>query len=105
MVAASFLDITVDAGIGLALIVILAGSLLGGMRAVTLTAIAQYIVLVVAFLTPVMILSVQIFDFPVPQLAYGYALEAITELGGGESQGTVTLPEGGHWYLCDSLRR
>ena len=89
LVAARLLGITVDVGIGIAVIVILAGSLLGGMRAVTLTAIAQYIVAIVAFLTPVIILSVQIYDLPVPQLAFGYALESITELGGSATEETM----------------
>lgn len=56
-------------------------TVLGGMSAVTLTAIAQYIVLAVAFLTPVTILSLQQFDFPLPQVSYGFALKEIAALG------------------------
>lgn len=90
LVASHLLDISIDTGIGLALIVIVAGSLLGGMRAVTLSAIAHYIIAVVAFLTPVMVLSVQIYDLPVPQLAFGYAFEATSESGAGATAATMS---------------
>ena len=58
------LGIGADTGIGIAVIVIICGSMLGGMRAVTTTAIAQYIVLAIAFLTPVILLSLQIVGGP-----------------------------------------
>ena len=89
MVAAGLLGIALQTGIGIALVVIIAGSLLGGMRAVTLTAIAQYIVLAIAFLTPVIALSLRDYDIPIPQLTYGYALEEFSELGGTSSGVTV----------------
>jgi cation/acetate symporter len=82
LIAAHSFDIGVDTGIVLTLILIVSGSLLGGMRAVTLTAITQYIVLAIAFVAPIMVLSVQEYGIPVPQLTYGYALEAIAKLDG-----------------------
>lgn len=88
-VAAALLDIDVNAGIGIAVIVIVGGSLLGGMRGVTMTAIAQYIVLAIAFLAPVMFVSLQHFDLPVPQLTYGYALAEIAELGSAPAVATT----------------
>ena len=57
---------------------ILVCSMLGGMRAVTWTQVAQYIVLIVAYLTPVVILSTQKYGIPVPELMYGQALQDIT---------------------------
>ena len=48
------------------------------MRAVTWTQVAQYIILIVAYLIPVVWLSVKHTGFPIPQLAYGYALEKVT---------------------------
>ena len=88
-IAASLLDINVETGIGVAVIVIVGGSLLGGMRAVTMTAIAQYIVLTIAFVAPVTVVSLQHFDLPVPQLSYGFALEEIAELGGAAAVATT----------------
>ena len=52
--------------------------MLGGMRAVTWTQIAQYIVLIVAYLTPIVILSTKKFGIPVPELTYGQAIAEIT---------------------------
>jgi cation/acetate symporter len=81
-IAAMLLPIGPEAAIVIVVVIILAGTLLGGMEAVTMTAIAQYIVLAIAFLTPVTVLSLQHFDFPLPQLSYGYALKEVANLGG-----------------------
>src|SRR5258705_8401545 len=58
---------------------ILVCSFLGGMRAVTWTQVAQYIILIVAYLTPVVWLSVKYTGIPVPQLVYGQVLQKVTE--------------------------
>jgi cation/acetate symporter len=47
------------------------------MRAVTWTQIAQYIVLIVAYLVPIIILSTKHYGIPIPQLTYGSALAEI----------------------------
>jgi cation/acetate symporter len=57
---------------------ILVCSFLGGMRAVTWTQVAQYIVLIVAYMIPVVWLSVKQTSVPVPQAIYGYQLEKVT---------------------------
>ncbi len=59
---------------------ILVCSFLGGMRAVTWTQVAQYIILIIAYLTPVVWLGVKHTGIPIPQLAYGVTLQKITEL-------------------------
>ncbi|MDP1901222.1 MAG: sodium:solute symporter family protein [Rubrivivax sp.] len=59
---------------------ILVCSFLGGMRAVTWTQVAQYIILIVAYLTPVVWLSVKQTGIPIPQAIYGYQLAKVTEL-------------------------
>jgi cation/acetate symporter len=68
-----------ELGIFLGLGGILVCSFLGGMRAVTWTQVAQYIVLIVAYLLPVVWLSVKHTNIPVPQLVYGKVLEKVTE--------------------------
>jgi cation/acetate symporter len=68
-----------ELGIFLGLGGILVCSFLGGMRAVTWTQVAQYIVLIVAYMIPVVWLSVKHTNFPVPQLVYGSVLEKVTE--------------------------
>ena len=52
--------------------------MLGGMRAVTWTQIAQYIVLIIAYLTPIIILSYMKYGVPIPELTYGQAIQDIT---------------------------
>src|SRR5512139_2198668 len=58
---------------------ILVCSFLGGMRAVTWTQVAQYIILIVAYMIPVVWLSVKHTGNPIPQIAYGGALQKVTE--------------------------
>ena len=70
--------IAFELGIFLGLGGILVCSFLGGMRAVTWTQVAQYIILVVAYLIPVVWLSVKQTGVPVPQLVYGFQLEKVT---------------------------
>lgn len=70
--------IAFELGIFLGLGGILVCSFLGGMRAVTWTQVAQYIVLVLAYLIPVVWLSVKQTGVPVPQVVYGYQLEKVT---------------------------
>jgi cation/acetate symporter len=67
-----------EIGIFLGLGGILVCSFLGGMRAVTWTQVAQYIILIIAYLLPVVWLSVKQTGMPVPQLVYGFQLEKVT---------------------------
>ncbi|MCX7815067.1 MAG: cation acetate symporter [Tepidimonas ignava] len=66
-------------GIFLGLAGILVCSFLGGMRAVTWTQVAQYIILIVAYMIPVVWLSVKQTGVPLPQLVYGQQLVKVTE--------------------------
>ena len=67
-----------ELGIFLGLGGILVCSFLGGMRAVTWTQVAQYIILIIAYLIPVVWLSVKQTGVPIPQAIYGYQLEKVT---------------------------
>jgi cation/acetate symporter len=67
-----------EVGIFVGLGGILVCSFLGGMRAVTWTQVAQYIVLIIAYLIPVVWLSVKQTGVPVPQLIYGYQLQKVS---------------------------
>ena len=66
-------------GIFLGLGGVLVCSFLGGMRAVTWTQVAQYIILVIAYLVPVVWLSIKQTGVPVPQLAVGQQLAKVGE--------------------------
>ena len=79
LIASHLVGVGFEIGVFLGLGGILVCSFLGGMRAVTWTQVAQYIVLVVAFLVPVFWLSVKQTGVPLPQLAYGQQLQKVTE--------------------------
>jgi cation/acetate symporter len=68
-----------EMGIFAGLTGILVCSFLGGMRAVTWTQVAQYVILIFAYLLPVVWLSVKHTGIPVPQIIYGYTLAKVTE--------------------------
>jgi cation/acetate symporter len=68
-----------EVGIFVGLGGILVCSFLGGMRAVTWTQVAQYIILIVAYMIPVVWLSVKQTGVPIPQAVYGYQLQKVTE--------------------------
>ncbi|MBH9578175.1 VC_2705 family sodium/solute symporter [Inhella proteolytica] len=70
------LEFTVGIFAGLAGILVC--SFLGGMRAVTWTQVAQYIILIIAYMIPVAWLSVKQTGVPIPQIVYGYQLEKVT---------------------------
>ncbi|MEY2735583.1 MAG: hypothetical protein RLZ58_992 [Pseudomonadota bacterium] len=58
---------------------ILVCSFLGGMRAVTWTQVAQYIILIIAYMIPVVWLSAKQTGVPIPQAVYGFQLQKVTE--------------------------
>ncbi|MGG5888373.1 sodium:solute symporter family protein [Falsiroseomonas sp. HC035] len=77
IIASRFLGISFEVAVFVGLAGILVCSMLGGMRAVTWTQVAQYIILIIAYLLPVVLLSAKVTGVPIPQLMYGQALEQI----------------------------
>ena len=78
LITSRLTGVAFELGIFLGLGGILVCSFLGGMRAVTWTQVAQYVILIVAYLIPVVCLSVKQTGVPVPQLVYGFQLEKVT---------------------------
>ncbi len=78
IIASRFLGMPFEIAVFVGLSGILLCSMMGGMRAVTWTQIAQYIVLIIAYLTPIIILSTQHYGIPIPELTYGQAIADIT---------------------------
>jgi cation/acetate symporter len=68
-----------DIGIFVGLGGVLVCSFLGGMRAVTWTQVAQYIILILAYLTPVVWMSLNQTGSPFPLFSYGQQLEHVTQ--------------------------
>lgn len=79
VITSRFVSLQFEVGVFVGLAGILVCSFLGGMRAVTWTQVAQYLILIVAYITPVAILSYNVTGIPVPQLVYGQVLEKVTE--------------------------
>ena len=80
IITSRFIGISFELAIFVGLLGILVCSMLGGMRAVTWTQVAQYIILIMAYLVPVVWLSTKKYGIPIPELTYGQALQSIAEL-------------------------
>ncbi|TFW25538.1 cation acetate symporter [Massilia arenosa] len=78
LIASRFTGVDFSVGIFLGLASILVSSFLGGMRAITWTQVAQYIIILVAFLVPTIWLSAKLANNPLPQVAYGSVLPKLT---------------------------
>lgn len=79
LITSRFTGVDFSVGIFLGLASILVCSFLGGMRAITWTQVAQYIIMLIAYMIPVVWLSVKHTNVPVPQIAYGSALVKLSE--------------------------
>lgn len=95
VIASRFLGMPFEFAVFVGLIGILVCSMMGGMRAVTWTQVAQYIVLIIAYLIPVVILSAQRTGVPLPQLMYGQILQDISLL-----EQTVPALEGARAHIA-----
>ena len=79
VITSRFVSLQFEVGVFVGLAGILVCSFLGGMRAVTWTQVAQYLILIVAYLTPVAILSYNVTGVAIPQMVYGQVLQQVTE--------------------------
>jgi cation/acetate symporter len=77
LITSRITGVAFEIGVFLGLGGILVCSFLGGMRAVTWTQVAQYIVLLVAFIVPVTWLSIRQHASALPQATYGYQLQKV----------------------------
>ncbi|HET9538921.1 MAG TPA: VC_2705 family sodium/solute symporter, partial [Mesorhizobium sp.] len=80
IISARFLGLNFNVAVYVGLAGILVCSMLGGMRAVTWTQVAQYIVLIIAYLIPAIWMSTVKTGVPIPQLMQGQALSNIAAL-------------------------
>jgi cation/acetate symporter len=77
IIMSRFLGINFATGVLVGLAGILVCSMLGGMKAVTWTQVAQYLILIIAYLVPVTVMSYQHTGVPVSQIMYGQVLQKI----------------------------
>ena len=79
LITSRFTGLEFGIGVFVGLAGILVCSFLGGMKAVTWTQVAQYIILIVAYMIPVVWLSVKHTGVPLPQAVYGTVLAKVTD--------------------------
>ena len=80
VITSRFVSLQFEIGVFVGLAGILVCSFLGGMRAVTWTQVAQYVILIIAYVTPVAILSWSVTGNPVPQVVYGQVLQQVQQM-------------------------
>jgi len=80
VITSRFVGLQFEIGVFVGLAGILVCSFLGGMRAVTWTQVAQYVILIVAYIAPVAMLSFKVTGVPIPQLVYGEVLQKVQVL-------------------------
>lgn len=86
VVFSRFLEVDINTGVIIGMIIVLFYAVLGGMKGITYTQVAQYCVLIFAFMVPAIFISIQMTGNPIPQLGMG---------------GTVA--DGSGAYLLDKL--
>lgn len=85
VVFSRFLEVEIETGVVIGMVIVLFYAVLGGMKGITYTQVAQYCVLIFAFMVPAIFISIQMTGNPIPQLGMG---------------GTVA---GSETYLLDKL--
>lgn len=80
IIMSRFFGLDYRVGVFVGLLGVLVCSFLGGMKSITWTQVAQYIILITAYLIPVTFLSAKLTGVPFPQLMYGRALSEIVQL-------------------------
>lgn len=98
-----FLEVEYDTGLYVGMVIVFFYAVLGGMKSITYTQIAQYCVLILAYTIPVIFISLQLTGNPIPQLGLGSELvnsdvylldrldQVVTELGFREYTTDVRL--------------
>jgi cation/acetate symporter len=75
LVFSRFLEVPINTGVVIGMIIVLFYAVLGGMKGITYTQVAQYCVLIFAFLVPAIFISIQMTGNPIPQLGMGSMVE------------------------------
>ncbi|MEB4591124.1 sodium:solute symporter family protein [Candidatus Thiothrix sp. Deng01] len=81
-----FLEVSVDTGLYIGMAIVFVYAVLGGMKGITYTQIAQYVVLIFAYTVPAIFISMNLTGNPIPQLGLG-----------------STMVDGSGVYLLDKL--
>ncbi len=71
LVFSRFLEVDINTGVVIGMIIVLFYAVIGGMKGITYTQVAQYCVLIFAFMVPAIFISIQMTGNPIPQLGFG----------------------------------
>ncbi|MDC0463958.1 cation acetate symporter, partial [Flavobacteriaceae bacterium] len=74
LVFSRFLEVDINTGVVIGMLIVLFYAVLGGMKGITYTQVAQYCVLIFAFMVPAIFISIQMTGNPIPQLGFGSEL-------------------------------
>jgi cation/acetate symporter len=80
IVFSRFLEVDINTGVIIGMIIVVFYSVLGGMKGITYTQVAQYCVLIFAYMVPAIFISLQLTGNPIPQLGFGGTLNDGTYL-------------------------
>ncbi|MGB5263708.1 MAG: sodium:solute symporter family protein [Lutimonas sp.] len=75
IVFSQFLQVDISIGVIIGMAVVLVFAFLGGMKGITYTQVAQYCVLIFAFMVPAIFISIQMTGNPIPQIGMGSRIE------------------------------
>ncbi len=75
IVFSQFLQVEIEWGVVIGMIIVLIFAFLGGMKGITYTQVAQYCVLIFAFMVPAFFISYQMTGNPIPQIGMGGKVE------------------------------
>ena len=76
LVFSRFLEVDINTGVIIGMIIVLFYAVLGGMKGITYTQVAQYCVLIFAFMVPAIFISIQMTGNPIPQVGFGGKVES-----------------------------
>ncbi|MEQ8523299.1 sodium:solute symporter family protein [Gracilimonas sp.] len=74
LVFSKFLEVNIDFGVLIGMAIVFFYAVLGGMKGITYTQVAQYCVLIFAFMVPAFFISFQLTGNPIPQFGFGSTL-------------------------------
>lgn len=86
IVFSRYLEVDIETGVIIGMVIVLFYAVLGGMKGITYTQVAQYCVLIFAFMVPAIFISIQMTGNPIPQIGMG-----------------STVNDGSGMYLLDKL--
>ncbi|NVK48600.1 MAG: cation acetate symporter [Cyclobacteriaceae bacterium] len=76
IVFSRYLEVPIEWGVVIGMIIVFFYAVLGGMKGITYTQVAQYCVLIFAYMVPAIFISMQLTGNPIPQLGFGGEVEA-----------------------------